>query len=588
MLDFIFKPKFGASLQHLKVEIGGGENSTDGSEPSHAITREELTHPKARGYEFWLMAEARKRNPKMLLDCLPWCYPGWLSGRFSQDSADWLVAFLDVARQQYGLEIDWLAAGQNEMGTDPKWIVKTLRPTLDTRGYSRVKLQWPDNNYDNWKIFDDLRKDPKLDAAVQAVGYHYLSSWLPKLDDDQRAAPSRVKATGKPLWVSEEFSTSGKTWASALLAARLINKYYIRDRVTKCEIWCPIDSIYGDSLPWYEVGLMRASTPWSGHYEVWPAVWAVAHTTQFAEPGWRCMDRACGRFDAKTWKGSYVALRNPASGDWSLIICTDNAAEVSVRIAEGLKQGPVHVWKSKRSSAILRAERRASRRRRVHLALVPHALYSLTTTTGQHKGAYVEPPPSKSFPFPFREDFESYRPGDTPKYFSDQKGTFEVARRPNGGLCLKQIVPREGICWFCKFRKPYTLLGDDAWRDYAVQANVLIVAGDVELGGRFGNVSSLDYRWILGRDGAWKLNYQDRVLASGSLAHFDASRWHTLKLVFDGPRIHGFIDGRLLADTQDTTRTHGMAYLATTHDPNCFDNVSVVPVGTEDDTPDSP
>ena len=224
------------------------------------------------------------------------------------------------------------------------------------------------------------------------------------------------------------------------------------------------------------------------------------------------------------------------------------------------------------------------------LALDPHAVYSLTTTTGQHKGAYVEPPPPKPFPFPFREDFESYRPGDTPKYFSDQKGTFEVARRADGGLCLKQIVPREGICWFCKFRKPYTLLGDDAWRDYAVQADVFIAAGDVELGGRFGSVGGLDYRWILARNGAWKLNYQDRVLASGSLARFDASRWHTMKLSLVGPRIRGFIDGRRLADAQEMTRAHGMAYLATTHDPNCFDNVGVLPVDeeTEDDAPAGP
>ena len=183
--------------------------------------------------------------------------------------------------------MDWLAAGQNEMGTDPKWIVNTLRPTLDARGYSRVKLQAPDNNYDNWKIFDDMRKDPKLNAVVQAVGYHYHSAWLPRIENDDRAAPPRIKAAGKPLWASEEYSTSGKTWTSALLAARLINKCYIRDRITKCEIWCPIDAIFGDSLPWSDVGLMRASTPWSGHYEVWPAVWAVAHTTQFAEPGWR-------------------------------------------------------------------------------------------------------------------------------------------------------------------------------------------------------------------------------------------------------------------------------------------------------------
>ena len=88
VLDFLFKPKFGAGFQHLKVEIGSGENSTCGSEPSHAITREELLDPKPRGYEFWLMSEARKRNPEVILDCLPWAYPSWVGNRFSQESAD--------------------------------------------------------------------------------------------------------------------------------------------------------------------------------------------------------------------------------------------------------------------------------------------------------------------------------------------------------------------------------------------------------------------------------------------------------------------------------------------------------------------
>ena len=76
VLDFLFKPKFGAGFQHLKVEIGGGENSTCGSEPSHAVTRAEIADPKARGYEFWLMAEARKRNPEIMLEGLPWAFPG--------------------------------------------------------------------------------------------------------------------------------------------------------------------------------------------------------------------------------------------------------------------------------------------------------------------------------------------------------------------------------------------------------------------------------------------------------------------------------------------------------------------------------
>src|SRR5206468_7381431 len=38
ILDYLFKPNFGASLHMLKVEIGGDENSTNGSEASHQRT----------------------------------------------------------------------------------------------------------------------------------------------------------------------------------------------------------------------------------------------------------------------------------------------------------------------------------------------------------------------------------------------------------------------------------------------------------------------------------------------------------------------------------------------------------------------
>ena len=44
ILDYLFKPGYGASLQILKVEIGGDTNSTDGSESSieHTIGRPQL------------------------------------------------------------------------------------------------------------------------------------------------------------------------------------------------------------------------------------------------------------------------------------------------------------------------------------------------------------------------------------------------------------------------------------------------------------------------------------------------------------------------------------------------------------------
>ena len=67
ILDYLFKPNYGASLQHLKVEIGADVNSTDGSEPSIARTRQEMAHSNFdRGYEWWLMKEAKARNPKII------------------------------------------------------------------------------------------------------------------------------------------------------------------------------------------------------------------------------------------------------------------------------------------------------------------------------------------------------------------------------------------------------------------------------------------------------------------------------------------------------------------------------------------
>ena len=41
VLDYLFKPDFGAALQHLKVEIGGDVNSTDGVESSHMHLRDD-------------------------------------------------------------------------------------------------------------------------------------------------------------------------------------------------------------------------------------------------------------------------------------------------------------------------------------------------------------------------------------------------------------------------------------------------------------------------------------------------------------------------------------------------------------------
>lgn len=584
ILDYLFKPRFGAGFQHLKVEIGSGENSTCGSEPSHAVTREELADPKPRGYEFWLMAEARKRNPNIILDCLPWAYPHWVGNRFSQESADWFTAFLEAARKHYGLELNWISAAQNEMGTDPNWILKNLRPTLDAHGFAKVKLQAPDDDSEYWQIFDTFEKNPELDHVIGAVGYHYVDGRNPWVIDQKggRDATEKAKRSGKPLWASEEWSQSGATWdgKGALYLARLMNKLYTRDRITKFEIWCPIDSIY-DQIIWADTGAMQADTPWCGHYTVWPAVWAIAHTTQFAEPGWVYVDAACGQIDTNTWRGSHVALRDPKTGDWSVIVVTGEKRTLRLSIGSGLKRGPVHVWRSTEAAQFVEQQALDLRDNSVELELDPDAIYTFTSTTGQQKGSHGTPPPRKPFPFPFEENFENYRPGDTPRYFADQKGTFEVYRWPQGGQCLAQIVPAQGILWYDNWLlKPHTLFGDTNWQDCAIEADVLLAGGDVEIGGRYASRDKLGYRWILTRDGRWQLNWQYTTLAAGQLLKFDPSAWHHLRLEMKGNQFIGLVDGKKLATVTDASRAKGMAFLASTYDHNLFDNLRVGPVGS--------
>ena len=118
ILDFLFKPQFAASLQILKVEIGGDSQSTDGTESSHMHSQDDLNY--SRGYEWWLMKKAKTINPDIKLYGLPWAFPGWVSGvnasvngsslspySHPQLTADYVTKWVDGAKKEYGLDIDY-------------------------------------------------------------------------------------------------------------------------------------------------------------------------------------------------------------------------------------------------------------------------------------------------------------------------------------------------------------------------------------------------------------------------------------------------------------------------------------------------
>ena len=591
VLDYLFKPNYGASLQHLKVEIGGDTNSTDGSEPSHMHTRSDLN--SQRGYEWWLMKEAKKRNPNIILDSLAWGAPGWIGdGKYySQDMADYVVKFIQTAKRAYGLDMAFTGIW-NEKLYDSEWI-KLLRRTLDAAGLQSTKivaadLYQPDQQ---WDLIKKFAGDKALDAAVYAVGVHYART------KGKVNTPQYAKDSGKRLWSTEdqpEFGAGGsithRDWVpGGKSLAQIYNWNYIDGRMTKTEIWSPVTSYY-DNLAAPNSGLMYANTPWSGHYDVQSTIWVTAHTTQFAKPGWHYIDDACGYLPGK---GSYVTLKSPSTGDYSVVVETIGAPspqQVRFELTGALSNGPVHVWRSNGKSMFERLPDSASKGGSFTVVLEPDALYTLSTTTGQAKGT-AAPPAAQPFPFPYQDDFEKTPIGGTPRYLADQDGAFEAqpctARK---GRCLAQIITTRPISWGIS-PNPFTYLGDANWTDYTVGVDAMLPGeGEVALVGR---IDSADFfqdgkaLWPSGyvlevsRTGAWQLlgtkfKAETKKLASGTVS-FPAGAWHRLALTFRGSAISAFLDGKQLAQVSDTTHRSGMAGMGTGWNLASFDNFSITP-----------
>lgn len=579
ILDFLFKPKYGASLQHLKVEIGGDVNSTCGTEPSHARTRKELENPKPeyfqRGYEWWLMGEAKKRNPNIYLDCLEWGTPGWIGdGNFySKDNINYIIAFIKGAKQYHDLKIDFTGIWNERMYNIE--FIKDLRKTLDENGLTEVKLVIGDLCCgDQWKIADDMKQDEELQKAIAIIGDHYS-------DREDYNSSDNAKSFGIPIWNNEGGPWKGD-WTGFEYLAKMYNRDYIEGRMTKNITWSLITSYFNNlSLP--NSGLMTANTPWSGYYDVEPALWAVAHTTQFAEPGWKYIDSGCGYLDSK---GSYVTLASPSGKtDFSIVAETMGAEQpqtITFKISSNIRPKKIFVWRTIIKGNIFEQQVPISvRNNEFTVTLQPKALYTFTTTTGQQK-AIATPARNKPFPFPFKADFEDEKLMATPKYFSDQGGAFEVVGRDDRqGNCLRQIITRRAIEWEDPPVFNQTVVGDTLWIDYTVSceiffpepysyATILSRATEMHRSHKLPEA----YFLKLQSSGKWEMMAGAKKLASGLIA-LDKNKWHSIQLDTKGNKIKAIINGQVVTDITDSTYTRGMVGIGSSFNLVDFDNVEV-------------
>ena len=593
ILDYLFKPGYGAALQHLKVEVGGDMNSTDGSEPSHMRTREDRDY--TRGYEWWLMVEAHKRNPNIILDILPWGAPNWVQGKnklYTPDMAEYMADFIAGARDKYGLTIRY-AGIWNETVHDPDYV-KELHKALE-RHHLDVKIVccdlYPGEAKGQWSIADEIRTDPALKAAVDAIGVHY------PLDEHGKVTTTdAARQSGKPLWASEDQPNGGggpilsRTWLiGGRILAHVYNRNYLDGAMTKTEIWSPITSYY-DNLAAPNSGLMYANTPWSGSYDVQSTIWVTAHTTQFAEPGWQYLDSSSGNLPDK---GTYVTLKSPNRKDWSIVLETIGAREsqqVSFSAAGGLSTGTVHVWETNANRIFEHVAELHPQGGAFTYTFEPESIYSLTTTTGQGKGT-AQPPAPSPFPLPYTENFDETPLKHQPKYLADQDGAFEAQPcTGRAGNCLEQVISQKPVPWG-PLPDPFTLAGDSGWTDYGVAADVhFLTASPAAVMGRIDSADVFQddqARWPSGYilrlhpDGAWELlstAFKKPVvtLASGS-AKIDKTQWHHLELRFHGRQIQASLDGATLAAVEDSSHAHGMFAIGTEWDHIQFDNLQVTP-----------
>lgn len=594
ILDYLFKPGYGAALQMLKVEIGGDTNSTDGSEPS--IEHTKGTVHCDSGYEWWLMEQAKKRNPHIKLYGLAWGAPGWIGNTanspgggdfWSQDMIDYLTSWLGCARQ-HGLDIDYLG-GWNERGYDIGWYEK-LHATLAAK-HLPIQIVGADSGLD---VADDIASDPDFAKAVDVVGVHYPCEGGDGGSANTCNSSATAQATGKPLWASENGSLDENTGAGALI--RSITRGYLDGKFTAYLNWPLLAAIY-PNLPYDTVGLAVANQPWSGAYDIGTSLWTTAQVTQVTKPGWKFVDKASGYLGGDRVNGSYVTLKSPDNSAYSTILETSTASTsqtADFTVSGGLPTGTVHIWATDlksggTSGAFVHTDDVTPVDGHFTVTLKPGYVYSLTTTTGQGKGSAVSPKQGH-LALPYSDSFEQNTPGREAKYLSDMQGSFETAPcKGRSGQCVRQMAAQQPIEWQDD-SDAFALLGDVDWKNYTVSSDVYLEqSGTVELMGRVGDQQrpqshQAGYFLRVADTGKWSVVKSDTsgrltTLADGTTRALGTRSWHKLALSFSGTTLTASVDGKPVGAVDDSAYASGQVGIGVVgYQTDEFDNLSVTPV----------
>ncbi|KFQ27673.1 Galactocerebrosidase, partial [Mesitornis unicolor] len=565
ILDYLFKPNFGASLHMLKVEIGGDGQSTDGTEPSHMHYENDENY--FRGYEWWLMKEAKMRNPKIKLIGLPWTFPAWIGKGenwpydFPDVTAYYIVSWILGAKQYHDLDIDYVGIW-NERAFNSKYI-KHLRSTLDKHGLQQVRIIASDRLWE--PISFVLLLDSELHGVVDVIGAHYPGT---------KTVPNAL-LTEKKLWASEDYSTFNDE-VGAGCWARILNQNYVNGNMTSTIAWNLVASYY-EELPFGRCGLMTAQEPWSGHYRVEAPIWITAHTTQFTQPGWTYL-QVDGHLKGG---GSFVALTD-GLGNLTIIIetMTHNHSQCIRPPLPHFSVEPQRATFYLKGSFDLRRSLLIQElgcfvtylsdfcslsflyfqvwKGSFSLDLDVDEVYTLTTLKTGKKCACPEPPPPQPFPSNYKDDFNIRNPpfSEAPN-FADQTGVFEYfinASDPGDHVfTLRQVVVQRPITWASDADQTISIIGNFQWVNMTINCDIYIekqrdggvfIAGRVDNGGIYVRQTKGVFFWVFA-DGTYRVTGDlggKEVLMKG-LSGVRDNAWHTLTLNIQGTSASGLLNG---------------------------------------------
>lgn len=638
IMNWLFHPKTGAGLSHIKIELGNDLDSSVGAEPATKRSASQKADV-LRGAGFMFAHDALTINSNITIDMICKGMPAWVEQAYGQGNQSgfqaryrWYKETIDAAYDKWDITFSYISANCNETAIEKDWT-KYLRRALNTEkiqryDYSKIKIVAADEA-DTMNVANEMLQDTEYRDAVDVIGCHgnvFTDDNIKKLHADYN----------KEIWLSEGAAvttdsifganntvdgrnTSG-TGGMLDIANRIIIGMAQSD-MTMYEFQTAAASNYIDSSA-YQGQLVQANSPWSGDYSVSNGLVMAMHFTNFIKKGWKFVDSGCygdGQQDGQSiieTKDTYLTAAKKSTGDYSVVITNDSKTARTYEInVTNLKKASskVSVWETKSNDAdeeydahwlenigTLHPTKKGDAYI-YEITVKPYAMVTLTTTTGQTEytkrksKTSIGTPKNTRLALPYTDDFEyknSYlkRRGKTPRYTCDVNGAFEVVAQGNGNHVLRQQINKDqlpagqdGIPV-----EPLTSFGDDTWKDYILSADVVLDSTEnaknyAAIIARYNvghSTAENGYQLRIYRAGSWALYSNQGKIAEGMVSGLKEGRLVNLKLKVVGNKVSAYINNELVVrkNVKKSPVNSGRAALASAYNKNCFDNVKVIPV----------